>query len=66
MIMRIVKISLTGAALWALWYGYDNLTVFRRTVFWEFRYIIFTLAAFLGLSAIQWTLDRVQKKLDSN
>jgi hypothetical protein len=30
-------------AIWMIWSGYDNLKVFRRAAFWEFRYFIFTL-----------------------
>ena len=64
MMMRIVAIILTGLALWALWFSYNNLNVFRRTIFWEFRYFIFVIGAFLGLSAIEWVLGWVQKTLN--
>ncbi len=63
MMWRLVAIILTGAAIWAIWFGYDNLKVLRRTVFWEFRYFIFTLGVFLGLSAVEWALGQAKKKL---
>lgn len=65
MIMRIVAISLSGLSLWALWYGYTHLQVFRGTLFWEFRYFIFTLGAFLGLSWIEWALGWVHKRIQN-
>lgn len=66
MIWRLVAIVLTGVAIWMIWFGYDNLKVFRRTVFWEFRYFVFMLGVFLGLSAIEWALGQAKKKLSGD
>jgi hypothetical protein len=62
MILRAIAILLAGLATAALWYSYDELTVFRRTAFWDYRYIIFTVGAFLGLGAVEWALGWVKTK----
>jgi len=62
MIFRIVSIALSAGAIWAIWFGFENLTVLRGTPLWEFRYFVLMLATFGGLSALEWGLGRVKKK----
>ncbi len=62
MISRLIAIFLTGSALAGLWFGYMNLNVFRGTPLFEFRYIIFAVAAFLGLSALEWLAGWIKSK----
>ena len=53
MILRVLGIVLALAAAWGLWAGYDQLRVFRGTLFWDYRYIIFAVGAFLALSVLE-------------
>lgn len=62
MSVRILAIIVTGAALWALWFGYGQLKILRGTAFWDYRYIVYTAGAFLGLSGLEWTLGWITKK----
>ena len=62
MIFRIAGIALSGVAIWAIWFGYDNLAVLRRTPLWEFRYFVLMLATFGGLSALEWGLGQVKNR----
>ncbi|MGC1489040.1 MAG: hypothetical protein WA784_14765 [Albidovulum sp.] len=66
MILRVIAILLTGLAALALWWGYGQLSVFRGTPFWDFRYIIYAAAAFLGLGAIEWALGWAKGKMDGD
>ena len=53
-----------GAGLCALiWYGYGELTLLRQTVWWDLRYIVFAVAVFLLLSAVQWLWTMIVKRL---
>lgn len=63
MIFRIVSIALSAGAVWAIWFGFENLKVLRGTPLWEFRYFGLMLATFLGLSALEWGLDLAKRKL---
>lgn len=58
---------IVGLALFALlsglaWYGYDQLTLLRRTALWEFRYLALGCAVFLVLSLVQVVWDKLGKK----
>ena len=66
MIIRGVSILLCGGACAALWFGYMNLNMLRGTVFFDFRYVVFAVASFLGLSAIEWALGWVKSKTESD
>jgi len=61
MILRVTVILLSGLATWALWFSFGQLKLLRGTPLWEFRYFLFLLAAFLGLSALEWAVGRVKK-----
>lgn len=63
--LRGFAIFLTGLAMWLLWVGYDMLSGLRGTPLWDFRYLVFLVAAFPDLSAVEWALGRVQKKLQN-
>ncbi len=62
MIVTIATIGLSAVATWAIWFGFDNLRILRGTVLWEFRYLVFMLATFAGLSALEWGVDRLKRR----
>ena len=64
MILRAVTILLSVGALAAMWFGYDELNIFRRTVFWEYRYLIFVVVAFLVLSFLEWGIGWIKSKVE--
>lgn len=66
MILRGLAILLTAGATAALWFGYMNLNIFRGTPLFDFRYVIFAMTAFLGLSAIEWALGWIQAKVQGS
>jgi len=66
MIVRILSIAVAGAAVLALWFGYGQLKQFRGTPLWEYRYIIYAAAAFLGLSALEWALGWIKTKIEGD
>lgn len=62
MILRMLSIIMAIAAAYGLWWAYDELTIFRRTVFWEYRYIIFGIGSLLALSVLEYVLGWVKIK----
>lgn len=62
MTLRILSIVVALAAAAGLWFAYDELSIFRRTVFWEYRYIIFGCGAFLALSILEAALGWLKNK----
>jgi hypothetical protein len=64
MIVRALAILLAVGAVWALWFGYGQLRLFRGTAFWDFRYIIFAVAAFFALSGLEWLMGRIKAKFE--
>lgn len=70
MILRTLSILVSIAAAYGLWWAYDELTIFRRTVFWEYRYIIFGVGALLALSLLEslfgWIKTKTSKATDSH
>jgi hypothetical protein len=64
MIIRGLAIVLTAAACVALWFGYMNLNVLRGTPLFDFRYVIFAVGSFLGLSALEWGIGWIKKKVE--
>lgn len=60
--IRVLAIALTAAACAALYYGYMNLNMLRGTPLFDFRYVVFGIAAFLGLSALEWALGWIKTK----
>ena len=66
MILRVLSVVIALGAVAALWFGYGELRIFRRTMFWEYRYIIFAVAAFLGLSFLEWALGWVKSKVEGD
>ena len=55
---RAIGLAVVAALCAAIWYGYGELTVLRQTVWWDLRYVVFTVAVFALLSLAQrlWTL----------
>lgn len=53
MIFRILSIATALVAAGGLWFAYDELNIFRRTIFWDYRYVIFGCGAFLALSILE-------------
>ncbi len=64
MMLRILAIIVAGGATWALWAGYDALSMLRGTPFWDFRYGVFAMLAFLGLSGLEWLLGWIKSKVE--
>lgn len=62
MIVRGLTIIVAFVGLAALWFGFMNLQVFRGTPLFEFRFIIFAIASFLGLSALEWIVGWIKSK----
>ncbi len=65
MILRVLSIAIALAAAAGLWFGYGELNIFRRTVFFEYRYIIFGIGAFLALSLLEFILGWIKAKTSS-
>lgn len=64
MIVRVLAMIFAGGATWALWAGYGQLNFLRGTPFWDFRYVVFAVAGFLGLSGLEWVLGRIKKTFE--
>lgn len=64
MILRVLSILLTAGACAGLWFGYMNLNMLRGTEFFDFRYIVFAVAAFLGLGLLEWVLGWIGSKVE--
>lgn len=65
MIARIFSIVVALAAAVGLWFAYDELTIFRRTMFWDYRFIIFGCGAFLALSVLEKAIGWLKARLGS-
>lgn len=65
MMLRVLSIALSGFALWVLWVCYGELKVFRGTVFWDFRFLIYACLAFLGLGLLEWCLGWLRRQGES-
>lgn len=65
MIFRVFRIVLTFAMIFLLWFAYDQLSLLRRTVLWEFRYLVWITSGFLILSLVEWGLGWLYRKLHS-
>lgn len=66
MIFKGLSIIFAVIACVALWFGYMNLNVFRGTPFFDFRYVLFAVGAFLGLSALEWLLGWIKAKFQGS
>jgi hypothetical protein len=66
MILRGIAIFMAVGAAWALWVGYGQLGMFRGTPFWDYRYLIFAVSAFLVLSGLEWVLGWIKAKFASD
>ncbi|MEM7722372.1 MAG: hypothetical protein AAF376_08360 [Pseudomonadota bacterium] len=53
MITRIIQIALMAGAAALVWWGWQELNILRRTFWWEYRYIMILLGAFLVFSLAQ-------------
>ncbi len=63
MILRVLAILAAVGAVGALWFCYGQLNLFRGTAFWDYRYIIYAVSAFLGLSVLEWSLGWLKAKI---
>ena len=63
MIVRVLAVLFAAVALIALWVGFMNLNIFRGTPLFDFRYVLFAIGSFLGLSALEWVLGWIKSKL---
>ena len=66
MTLRVMAIIAALGAVWALWFGYGQLRLFRGTPFWDYRYIIYAVSAFVALSGLEWALRWIKTKIDGD
>lgn len=66
MMLRALSIVSGAAAAAGLWYGYMNLNLLRGTELFDFRYVVFAVASFLGLSAIEWLLGWIKARFQAS
>ena len=64
--VRVLTIVLALGAAWALWFCYGQLKMFRGTPFWDYRYIIYAVLAFLGLSGLEWIIGYLKSKIEGD
>ena len=57
--VHIVGLVLFAILCVLVWLAYDQVTVLRGTVYWEFRYLILGVVVFLVLSLVQWIWGKV-------
>lgn len=57
---RILGAILALVASGAVWYAYDQITLLRRTFWWEYRYLLLLVAAILVLSLLDWIIDKIR------
>lgn len=57
LLRRGIGLGVAAGLCVLIWYGYGELTLLRQTVWWDLRYVIFAVAVFVLLSAVQrlWT-----------
>lgn len=60
---RLVAAVGAVLALAGLWYGWENISVIRRTWFWDLRYVAFAVVAFLFLSVMESVVGRLRRAL---
>ena len=59
MIRRLLPPALALAAVAATLWTYSEITLLRGTVFWEFRFLVLLVGAFLVLSVAEAALTRL-------
>ena len=57
--VHIVGLVLFAALCVLVWLAYDQVTVLRGTLYWEFRYLILGVVIFLVLSIVQWAWGKI-------
>ncbi|MEO1223866.1 MAG: hypothetical protein AAFX92_06540 [Pseudomonadota bacterium] len=57
--VHIVGLVLFAILCVLVWLAYDQVTVLRGTMYWEFRYLILGVVVFLVLSLVQWVWGKV-------
>lgn len=62
-VSRIIGLVLFAGLCVLAWYAYDQITVLRRSIFWEFRYLVLGIVVFLALSIVQWVWGKVNDRL---
>ena len=59
MIRRLLPPALALAAIAATLWAYSEITLLRGTLFWEFRFLVLLVTAFLVLSFTETLLARL-------
>lgn len=59
MIRRLLPPALAIAAVAATLWAYSEITFLRGTLFWEFRFLVLLIAAFLVLSFVEAVIARL-------
>lgn len=57
--VHIVGLALFAVLCVLVWLAYDQVTVLRGTMYWEFRYLILGVVVFLVLSLVQWVWGKL-------
>lgn len=63
--VHIVGLVLFAILCVLVWLAYDQVTVLRGTMYWEFRYLILGVVVFLVLSLVQWIWGKVADRKPS-
>ena len=58
-IAHIIGLVLFAVLCVLVWLAYDQVTMLRGTVYWEFRYLILGVVVFLVLSVVQWVWGKI-------
>lgn len=59
MIRRLLPPALAAASIAATLWAYSEITFLRGTLFWEFRFLLLLIGAFLVLSIVESLLTRL-------
>lgn len=60
--VHIIGLVLLAVLCALVWLAYDQITVIRGTVFWEFRYLLLGVVVFVVLSLVQWLWGKLADK----
>ena len=63
--VHIVGLVLFAILCVLVWLAYDQVTVLRGTMYWEFRYLILGVVVFLVLSLVQWIWGKIADRKPS-
>lgn len=62
MIRAVVAILLMCGVCYGIWWGWDQITLLRGTVWWEYRYVVLLVAGVIAFSLAEFIASRVPAK----